>query len=289
MYTNSGYLHNSLIDFMDKTKPLIIGSCGTYHLYTQPKLPTYRPHGRIDYQIIYIASGKAHFFFDGKEQIVNAGHMVLYRPKEVQKYVYYGTDQTEAYWVHFTGKDVKKILKNYGFPEKAHVFYTGTLTEYRRLFGEMIHELQLCKPHYEDLLAILLQQLLILISRQFTEDRKLNSYAQNEIIHATQYFSEHYNTDICIEKYAASRHMSTCWFIRVFKQYNHLTPMQYILSVRMANAQNLLETTNYNVTEIAEIVGYDNPLYFSRVFKKHTGYSPSDYRNIQKDKTEGTT
>lgn len=81
MYTNSAYLNNSLIDFMDKSKPLIVGSCGTYHLFSRPKLPTYRPKGRLDFQLLYVASGRAHFFFDGEEKVVNAGHMVIYRPK----------------------------------------------------------------------------------------------------------------------------------------------------------------------------------------------------------------
>lgn len=78
MYINSGYLHNSLLDFKDKSKPLVVGSCGTYRLIHQPKLPTYRPRGRIDYQLLYIAAGKGHFFLNGKEEIIEAGHMILY-------------------------------------------------------------------------------------------------------------------------------------------------------------------------------------------------------------------
>ena len=72
--------------------------------------------------------------------------------------------------------------------------------------------------------------------------------------------------------------MSVSWFIRNFKEYTQMTPAQYILSLRMANAQTLLESTNYNVTEIADIIGYDNPLYFSRIFKKQSGMSPSEFR-----------
>ena len=99
-----------------------------------------------------------------------------------------------------------------------------------------------------------------------------------EMDSAVRYFHENYNKLISIEDYAASQHMSVSWFIRNFKEYTESTPAQYILSLRISNAQTLLETTNYNVTEIAEIVGYDNPLYFSRLFKKQSGMSPSDFR-----------
>ena len=96
MYINSGYLNNSIVDFQDDSRPLIVGSCGNYHLFTHPTYLTWRPEGRVDYQLLYIVSGKAHFFFDGKEEIVTPGHMVLYHPLEEQKYAYYGADRTEA-------------------------------------------------------------------------------------------------------------------------------------------------------------------------------------------------
>ena len=120
MYTNNAYLNNSTIDRKDKSKPLVITMCGTYKLYTRPKLPTWRPRGRLDFQLLYIAAGKAHFHFDNNDEatIVHAGHMVLYRPKEPQKYEYYAKDQTEVYWVHFTGNNVTNLLRSYGLTNK---------------------------------------------------------------------------------------------------------------------------------------------------------------------------
>ena len=56
MYLNTGYLNHSHMDFKDKSRPLIVGSCGTYRLSRHPKLPTYRPRGRLDYQIISTVS-----------------------------------------------------------------------------------------------------------------------------------------------------------------------------------------------------------------------------------------
>lgn len=279
MYINSGYLNNSLVDFKDKSRPLIVGSCGTYRLVKHPKLPTWRPRGRIDYQLLYIAAGKAHFYFkENEDTIVTAGNFVLYRPREMQRYIYYLQDQTEVYWVHFTGSQVKQILKEHNFPTEGHIINSGTSPAYQRIFRQMIQEIQLCKPHYEEFLSSFLLQLFILIERTSSENKIMNSFAHHEVEYATNYFNEHYNEDINIAEYAASRNMSTSWFIRNFKLYTKTTPLNYILSVRIANAQSLLENTKYNITEIAAIAGYGNPLYFSRLFKKQTGLSPSEYR-----------
>lgn len=109
--------------------------------------------------------------------------------------------------------------------------------------------------------------------------------ATNKIVNVTyatwnavQYFQEHYNQPLSIKEYAAAHNLSEGWFIQNFKQYTNSTPAQYLLSLRIHNAKVLLESTNYNVTEISNIIGYENPLYFSRIFKKQTGFSPSEYR-----------
>ena len=179
-----------------------------------------------------------HFYFkEDEETIVPAGNMVLYRPREMQRYVYFAKDQTEVYWVHFTGRNVKQILKRHHFPVTEHIINTGISPEYQKIYREMIQELQLCRPHYEELLAVLLLQLFVLVDRHSSDNKIMNSFAQNEVELAVSYFNEHYNLNISIEEYAASRNMSTSWFIRNFKLYNGTTPLNYILSIRIANAQ----------------------------------------------------
>ena len=278
MHINSGYLNNSRTDFKDNSTPLVVGSCGTYRLKTRPKLPTYWQKGRRDYQILYVANGKTHFWFDGKEEIVSAGHMVLYKPEEIQKYVYYLEDTPEVFWIHFTGSDVKNILAYHGISLDEHVFYCGVLPDYKALFRKIIQELQLCRYGYEDYIASLFNDILLLVDRQQHEQKKATGDVQEQIERAAAYFNENYNTKISIDDYAESLHISTNWFIHNFKQYAGMSPAQYILSLRMVNAQSLLERTTYNIKEISEIVGYENPLYFSRVFKKEIGKSPAQYR-----------
>ena len=283
MYTNAAYLHDSFTDLIDLSKPLIVTCCGCYRIHTMPVFLTERPQGRMDYQLLYIASGKAHFFIQGREHVINEGSMVLYHPGEAQKYFYYASDKTEVYWIHFTGSEVASLLSGYGLTEAEHIFYTGTSPNYPQLFRQIIQELQLCRPNYEDLLSLYLQHIFLLINRSVKGEQKTGSDIRNEIERATHYFNEHYSAEISIEEYAKSRHFSTCWFIRNFKQILKVTPMQYILSLRMMNAQNLLENTDYTITEIAESIGYDNPLYFSRLFHKHTGLAPSAYRKLRRE------
>lgn len=279
MYMESAYWKNQLQDFVNEEYPLFVCSCGAYRMLSRPKLHTYRPNGRVDYQILYIASGKAYFSFNGKEQMITAGNMVIYRPLEEQHYYYYSTDHTEFYWMHFTGNNVENILYKYGITKDMHVIHTGTSLEYKNIFLQIIKELKLCKEDYEELLMNYLQHLLILIHRAITSTpRSKPSSLIHEMDAAVRYFHENYNKPISIENYAAEHHMSVSWFIRNFKDYTNSTPTQYLLTLRIQNAQTLLESTSYNVTEIAEIVGYDNPLYFSRIFKKHNGMSPSDFR-----------
>src|SRR5699024_12292694 len=92
-----------------------------------------------------------------------------------------------------------------------------------------------------------------------------------EIQEAVHYFNEHFSEPISIEEYAKNQHISVCWFIRSFRLAMGMPPMQYITSVRLNRARMLLDSSDYPIQEIGAMVGYDNPLYFSRIFKKQIG------------------
>mgnify|MGYP003163110258 FL=1 len=171
--------------------------------------------------------------------------MVLYRPKEPQKYEYYAKDQTEVYWVHFTGNNVTNLLRSYGLTNKK-VFHCGSGAEYQNLFCSMIKELQMCQDGYEEMLEIYLRQIFIRLQRHFKSSLNSdNSHAFEEIDNAISYFCEHYNEPINIDDYAKENHFSTSWFIRNFKLYTGITPKQYILKKRIYNAEALLQNTQY--------------------------------------------
>lgn len=278
MYVNSAYLGKAHEDIVSHSEPLIVTAAGYNRFLTSRVNRTIRPNGRGDYQLLYISSGCAHFYFDGKDRIVQEGNMVLYRPYETQLYNYDSADKPESYWVHFTGSDVTRILDNFGLTKNENVFFTGVSPDYEWYFRQMIRELRLKRIGYEEFLNMDLRYIFLTINRFIREKNDVGVGMLDEIERATYYFNEHYNQQIVIEEYAKSRAMTANWFTQNFKKITRLTPMQYILSLRITNAKNLIDNTDYNMTKVAELVGYDDSMYFSRVFKKHTGMSPTEYK-----------
>lgn len=278
MYANAGYLNNTDVDYEDLGAPLIVKSCGVYRLAGRAVFNTCRPHGRKDYQLIYVASGRIVVNYDGVTEVVSAGHMLLYRPGIAQDYTYHAEDRPEVYWIHFTGSDVEAVMEKNGFGAETHMVHAGSSPEYQQLFLRIIRELQVPGIRREELVLLLFEQILLLMYRSLQEESGSNHRIREEAEHAVHFFNENLRSPISIQEYAASRHMSTCWFIRSFRQYIGMSPMQYITSMRIAKARWLLENTSCNINEVSDLVGYENPLYFSRIFKKQTGVSPANYR-----------
>ena len=84
--------------------------------------------------------------------------------------------------MHFTGSDVKNILRNYGFPNDQRIFHVGTSLEYERIFKRIILELQRCQDDYEEMLTLLLHHLLIIFHRELTRKHVLkNEYLDHEM------------------------------------------------------------------------------------------------------------
>lgn len=283
MYTNLAYLSEK----NDYSQPLTVKSCGHYKIYSHPHAVSNRPSGRSDYQLVYTAAGRTHFNINGTEHTLAAGDVVLYRPGEPQHYSYYAKDKPEIFWVHFSGSGVEKILENCHLTSQ-NIFHIGVQPEMNNLFTRIIDEIQKQKNGFRRITTLLLENILLLTSRHklqsndepVQEEQKATplSNIQHEITMAVSYFNEHYMEAISIEDYAKSRNMSSCWFIRNFKKWIGVTPTQHIISARIASAQSLLENTDYNVTQIATLVGYDDPMYFSRTFRKKVGISPSEWR-----------
>ena len=280
MYINVAYVDEENPNLEDLSVPLRINNCGYYRVHTTPVIETPHPEGRNDYQLLYIAAGRGEFYFKGSKEptIVTKGNMILFRPGEPQVYYYYAVDKTEVYWVHFTGWKVEEYLERYELPRDENVFYTGVSPDYPWIYNQMIRELQLQRVNHEDMISLYMHHIFITINRYIKERRETKNDTINDIERAAHYFKDNYNNQISIEQYAEEHLISVNWFIHNFKSVMKMSPMQYIISLRITMAKGYLENSAKNIAEISDEVGYENALYFSRLFRKYTGMTPTEYR-----------
>ncbi len=284
MYINVAYVDEENPNIEDLSVPLRINNCGYYRVHTTPVIETPHPEGRNDYQLLYIVAGKGEFYFKGSKEptIVTKGNMILFRPGEPQVYCYYAVDKTEVYWVHFTGWKVEEYLERYELPKHENVFYTGVSPDYPWIYNQIIRELQIQRANYGDMISLYMHHIFLTINRYIKESRENKNDTINDIERATHYFKDNYNKPISVEQYAAEHLMSVNWFIHSFKSVMKMSPMQYIISLRISTAKGYLENSAKNIAEISNEVGYDNALYFSRLFRKYTGMTPTEYRKRNK-------
>ena len=92
------------------------------------------------------------------------------------------------------------------------------------------------------------------------------------------YISDHYDEKLTTAMLAEKFHLNEHYFCHFFKEATGQTPVSYINRVRIEKAATLLKNTSISMTDIAMNVGFDDPNYFTRTFKKHFGTTPSAYR-----------
>lgn len=96
-----------------------------------------------------------------------------------------------------------------------------------------------------------------------------------------QYIRENYMRPISVNDIASAVGVSRSWLYRCFMEYAEQSPAMYLRDIRLQRAKSLLRRTELPVQQIAQAVGYEDPLYFSRVFSDYIGCAPSFYRKTE--------
>ena len=92
------------------------------------------------------------------------------------------------------------------------------------------------------------------------------------------YIDENYQKEITLDEAARMVDVSPYYLSRLFKQETGKTFIEYLTSARMKQARLLLSDPKYSIKEVCILSGYSDPNYFSRIFKKYEGVTPSEYR-----------
>ena len=96
---------------------------------------------------------------------------------------------------------------------------------------------------------------------------------------ACEYIDKNYQEDINLNKISNYVSLSKNYFCTIFKKETGITIWDYLIRIRMEEAKKMLLETEQKTYEISELVGYDDPSYFGRLFKKYTGFTPIEFRD----------
>jgi len=126
--------------------------------------------------------------------------------------------------------------------------------------------------------AFILHLIADLLERARVEVSPERDMLMRKILPSLYYINENIYKDLKLEDIAGKSNLSSTYFHRIFKQLFQATPVNYMIERRMSAARQMLTTTDLSVRDIAWRAGYENEFYFSRIFKKHVGMSPSEFR-----------
>lgn len=263
-------------DFAPSLSDFIVTECGfsdfgarKYHLIREQG----RRAGEItDWHMIYLVKNSSTFITSRDEIRMKAGELIFIPPNTRHGYKIEETDLVAYYWIHFLGDKIEPLLRDLQL-ETETVYSIGLSTGITRLFDLIIEELQTKNIHYSVVSGGLLIQLLSVIAQ-----KKSISLQAPGIKRAIAAIRSEYNSDQSVEEYARNSGYSKYHFIRLFKEATGQTPIEYRIRLRLENACSLLRSTSYSMHEIAEAIGFSDPAYFSRLFKKNIGKSPQAYR-----------
>jgi len=237
-------------------------------------------HTRIEeYYLLYMVKGEMKIWIDNEEIIILAGQVVVFFPNNKYRYAMHNGIAVQYYWVHFSGNQIADILSDcriYNCVINSVGIIESVFQDFKALFQEFAIRDHLF--YYQTEAKML--SILTSISRNFIDFHGTVSKANIRFIESLTYIHQNFTREISIAELASKEYLSVSRYRTIFKKITGHSPKDYISNLRINQAKRLLHQTNLSICEIAGIVGYQDQLYFSRVFVKCVGCSPSSFRKI---------
>ncbi|MFB9328307.1 AraC family transcriptional regulator [Paenibacillus aurantiacus] len=257
-------------------------------------MPASHFHGT--YEVYYLIAGEREFFIKDRTIVMSEGDVVIVSPHVLHRTTNAAMPEHERLIVNIspsgagmTDGSIPDVLQ----PLVEREYIVIRLTLHERLFIDALadgirREIEEQKPGFELYATALAQQLLIRCCRQFAqggmEPPASVSPMHERISEIVRYINGHYMQPLSLQRVADHFYVSSYYLSRFFKEATGFTFVEYVNSVRVKEAKQLLEHTGLKVGAIAKRVGFGSVTHFGRVFKEVTGYVPLYYRRGKQER-----
>jgi AraC-like DNA-binding protein len=237
------------------------------------------PHTHTCAEIFYITSGKGSLVIDEQTHPVGKDDLVVINPR-VQHTEISNKSQPLDYIV----LGVEGMELSVGNNEQQfHIISCGAAdAPLRSYVTEMLQEMEAKASNHELLCQRLLEVLLIRVMRHFDRSARMvpsRKKVSKECAAARRYIDSHFRDNLTLDQLAEIVHINKYHMVHSFTKAYGVSPINYLLSLRLQESRYLLQSTDHSMAQISQMVGFSSPCYFSQVFHKAMGMSPREYRN----------
>jgi AraC-like DNA-binding protein len=244
---------------------------------------TYHSHDFIE--LLIIIKGQVEYQIEDKKQLIKPGNLLLLNPGVHHKKITDETSNFSLLHIGLTNFKMRGLKKDY-IPtnnDSSFIVVEKNKKDFYKCCEEIINEQQKNMSGFDLILKALIMKLVILLIReiQYEENTKDNlkfsfeSTEKTNIVYSIiNYMNENYMDNISLDKIAKNMYLSSVYISKIFKEETGDSPINYLIKLRLARANNLLKE-NIPIQVVATNVGYKDAYYFSKLFKKYYGVPPS--------------
>lgn len=242
----------------------------------------YGPIVRDRYILHYVFQGEGTLYMDDKEFEVKENQFFLL-PADVL--VHYKASETNPWhyaWVHFHGFKATQLLQEMGLSRKNPVYKAKEENDI--LLQSMIEVISNYEKEYMCIgnMYFLFHHMIELVEKKTKKEVKAEP-ALAYVRSAINYINIKYCEPIFVHHIANHCGVDRAYLSKIFKHATGYTLQEYLIQFRIKRAKQLLEETDVSIQHVSFSVGYNDAFTFSKVFKRQTGYSPSDWRKQKKN------
>ncbi|ABN53414.1 MAG TPA: AraC family transcriptional regulator [Hungateiclostridium thermocellum] len=257
------------------------------------------PNKHECFEMVYIKRGKAVFEIAGYPAEIGPNDIIIIKPNQPHKFIVKSESGCEfivlsfKFVNRFDGQYSDVSLENFldfVSGKETGPFITLKVSQKNDiivLLNRILKERENPDIGSEFLNYLLVMELFVLISRalkmEWENSIKNKSPKIKELIQASvNYINNNYERDISLKDIARYVFLSTSYFTRAFKEEMGISPINYLLKIRVERAKELLKDTDNRISDIALSVGFSNQQRFNDIFKKYVKLTPLQYRkNVQ--------
>lgn len=241
-----------------------------------------RKAGCCEYIFLYCVAGRGTVTMKGKTSNLNPNEFV-FLPKNVpHQYSSSSEDPWSIYWMHIAGENSELLYSRYLDlkSEPASIAYEeDNINTFNDIFSLLEHSFE------EKNLELVSLKLQNFISKfLYPEQLRPTNYEGDKISRSIAFMKKNLNFNASIEELAKQQNLSVTHYSRMFRAKTGISPNRYFNELKIQESCQHLYFTNRSIKEICFELGFQDPYYFSRLFKKLMGVSPANYKSKYKKK-----